>query len=233
MKSNLGNTDLKIHPVAMGTWTLAGGNQWGEVNDDESIATVHAALANEVNLFDTAPAYGVGKAEEVLGNALEGRRDQAIIATKVAEKDLYPDKLMESVENSLKRLKTDYIDLLQIHWPNHSLSCERMLPGFQELISQGKVRYFGVCNYGERDLTSLLEALGQLSEGPALVSNQLPYSLLTRAIEFEITDLCKKDNVSILGYTPFVQGLLGGKYHNLDDVPQGRKKIRLFHHRHG
>nr|VFJ69597.1 MAG: Predicted oxidoreductase [Candidatus Kentron sp. FW] len=228
---------MNIQPVSLGTWTFAGGAQWGETRDKESIATVHAALACGVNLFDTAPAYGKGRSEQVLGTALMGRRDQAYIATKVAPGDLGPEKLKTSVDDSLARLRTDYIDLLQVHWPGRPSSYPEMIPVLEGLIRQGKVRHFGVCNHGEMDLTGLLDTLSAFHQdgaGPiTLIGNQLPYSLLTRAIEFGITDLCRRKRIGILAYSPLAHGALGGKYHHADDIPEGRKRSRLFHHRHG
>lgn len=218
----LGNTDLEVSPLALGTWVFAGDQLWGKQNKLESIRTIHAALDLGVNFFDTAPAYGDGKAEKRLGRALEGRRSKAVIASKISQQHQRKKDLIKSCENSLKLLRTDFIDLMQIHWPDPEVPTEETLEALTMLKEQGKIRHFGVCNFGVPEL----EEWNKL--GGELVSNQLPYSLLTRSIEYEIVPWCQKKDISVLAYSPLMQGLLTGKFRDADEVPDGRARSRHF-----
>lgn len=218
----VGKTDLDVSRLTLGTWAFAGGAVWGEQDAKSSIATVHAALDKGLTTFDSAPGYGDGEAERVLGLALERRRAEAVIATKIPQEQLAYGDVLASCEASLKRLRTDYIDLLQVHWANREIPMEESVRAFRKLKEQGKVRYIGVCNFGPQDMRDWLAAGGEM------VSNQLPYSLLSRAIEFEIIPQSRGHGVSILPYTPLMQGLLAGKFASADDVPEGRARFRHF-----
>jgi myo-inositol catabolism protein IolS len=217
----LGQTDIEVSAVAMGCWALAGGATWGPQAESDSAATVRAALDAGVNFFDTAEGYGDGKSEEVLGRALAGRRREAVIATKVSRSHLAADQVKQACEHSLQRLQTDTIDLYQIHWPSRTVPLDETLSALQDLRGQGKVRAIGVCNFGVRDLSDLL-GIGWVE------TNQLPYSLLWRAIEYEIQPKCVEAGLGILCYSPLVQGLLTGKFASPDEVPKGRARMRLF-----
>jgi myo-inositol catabolism protein IolS len=157
----------------------------------------------------------------VLGRALKGRRHEAVIATKVSRGNLTHDGVIEACEGSLRRLQTDVIDLYQIHWPSRTVPLEGTMAALQKLQDQGKVRAIGACNFGVRDLSDLL-GIGRVE------TNQLPYSLLWRAIEYEIQPKCVKAGLGILCYSPLMQGLLTGKYASPDEVPKGRARTRLF-----
>ena len=174
----LGKTDISVSAIAMGCWALAGDATWGPQDMAESVATVHAALDAGVNLFDTAEGYGGGDSESALGQALLGRRHEAVIATKVSRANLSADEVRRACENSLQRLRTDYVDLYQIHWPSRTVPLPETMEALERLREQGKVRAIGVCNFGLQDLSDLL-AIGWPE------TNQLPYSLLWRAIEYE------------------------------------------------
>jgi aryl-alcohol dehydrogenase-like predicted oxidoreductase len=205
----------------MGCWALAGDATWGPQEESDSLVTVHAALDAGVNFFDTAEGYGGGDSESVLGRALAGRRDKAVIATKVSRSNLSGPEIQQACEHSLRRLQTDYIDLYQIHWPSRSVPLPETMAALQRLQEQGKVRAIGVCNFGVQDLSDLLEIDG-------VASNQLPYSLLWRAIEYEIQQACVDEGLGILCYSTLAQGLLTGKFIAPDQVPAGRARIRLF-----
>ncbi len=179
----LGRTDMRVSVIALGCWAFAGDQFWGAQDDADSINTVHAALETGVNFFDNAEGYGAGHSEAVLGRALVGRRDQAIIATKVSQENLAPEMLRKACEGSLRRLQTEYIDLYQIHWPSRVVPLAETLETLGALKQEGKIRAIGVCNFGDRDLDELL-ATGHVE------SNQLPYNLLWRAIEFDIRPKC-------------------------------------------
>lgn len=219
--TELGKTGWQASVLALGCWQFGGGPYWGDRDERESIATIRAALDEGINLFDTAEAYADGYSEIVLGRALAGQRHQALIATKVSPANLSRDGVQRACENSLRRLNTDYIDLYQVHWPNHEVPLSETMASLESLRGQGKVRAIGVSNFGVGDLTEAL-ANGRIE------TNQLPYSLLWRAIEYEIAPECLRHGVGILCYSPLAQGLLTGSYTCADEVPEGRACTRLF-----
>jgi myo-inositol catabolism protein IolS len=217
----LGQSDLRVSLYALGCWPFAGGSVWGEQDDAVSIATVHAALDAGINIFDTAEAYETGHSERVLGQALVGRRDQAVIVTKVAPNHLAADDVITACEQSLHNLQTDYIDLYLIHWPNWNVPLAETVGALEQLKSQGKIREIGVSNFGVRDLSEILELY-------PVVVNQLPYSLLWRVIEQEILPVCLANHVGLMCYSPLSQGLLTGRYANGAEVPPGLARTRYY-----
>ena len=220
--TNLGSTDIEVSRMALGCWPFAGGTVWGPQDDADSMAAVHAALDNGVNFFDTAEGYDDdSNSEEVLGRALVGRRTEAVIATKVSANNLRPEDVKSHCEASLQRLQTDYIDLYQIHWPNHDVDVADTMSALLQLKQDGKVRAIGVSNFGVVDLSEVLEY-------GTVVTDQLPYNLLWRAIEFEIQPLCVARDVGLICYSPLAQGMLAGRYNNADEVPPGLSRSRHF-----
>ena len=218
----LGQSDLSVSVVGQGCWSIATKDVfWDGQDRADSVAAIHAALEAGVNFFDTAPAYGNGESEEILGEALGSRRPGVIVATKVAPTDLEPERLRESCEKSLRALGTDYIDLYQVHWPSGVVPLEATYRTLEDLRREGKVRWLGVSNFGVSYLDELL-TLGRVE------SNQVPYNLLWRAVEFEIVPRCSQDRVGILCYSPLAQGLLTGKFTTADEVPEKRARTRLF-----
>jgi aryl-alcohol dehydrogenase-like predicted oxidoreductase len=217
----LGKTDISVSVVAMGCWSLVGGQYWGRQEEAESLATIRAALDAGVNFFDTAEAYGDGVSELVLGKALAGCRQEVVIASKASPSHLSSAEIGRACEGSLRRLNTDYIDLYQIHWPNPAVPISETTEALDKLKRQGKVRAIGVSNFGVQDL-------GDILANGACQANQLPYNLLWRAIEYEIMEACKEHDVGILAYSPFAQGLLTGKFRTADEVPEGRARTRHF-----
>lgn len=208
----LGKTDLKVSVVALGTWPM-GGSTYGHVDDSESIATIQAALDAGINLIDTAPAYGDGRAETVVGKAIEGRRDQVIIATKVGVvrkpggrwRDLTPASIRQQIEGSLRRLNVDTIDLYQIHWPDPDTPIEDSIAELVKLRDEGKFRYLGVSNFD----TQLMDRVLDMTD---LASLQPHYSLLNREIEKENLPYCVQHQIGILAYGSLGSGILAGKY---------------------
>jgi aryl-alcohol dehydrogenase-like predicted oxidoreductase len=218
----LGRSDLSVSAICLGSWSIATKDFfWDGQDRTDSIATVHAALEAGVNFFDTAPAYGDGESEEILGEALGTRRREVVVATKVRPTDLEPAALRASCENSLRAMRTDYVDLLQIHWPNHAIPLEPTYRTMEDLRGEGKVRWLGVSNFGAGCLKDLLHL------GP-VETNQVPYSLVWRAVEYEIQRQCLTGGLGILCYSPLAQGLLTGKFASADDVPEKRARSRLF-----
>lgn len=223
----LGNSGLNASVVGLGTWVLGGGAIWGQDTDDaESIRAIHAALDSGINLIDTAPAYGWGRSEEVVGKAIKGRRGQVILATKcglwtddgrgsfftefdgrVMRRSLRPDTIEIEIERSLERLAVDCIDLYQTHWPSVApdfTSIEDTMACLLKLRDAGKIRAIGVCN------VSLDELKENLRCGP-VACDQFRYSMLHRDAEQELLPFCKERGLASLTYMSLEQGLLTGK----------------------
>ncbi|MFZ5829856.1 MAG: aldo/keto reductase [Planctomycetota bacterium] len=254
MKTSVLNGGLEVSSIAMGCWALAGDATWGPQDEAAAIAGVHAALDYGITLFDTAELYGAGVSEGLLGKALAGRRSQAVIASKFKPENASPAALRAACERSLQYLRTDFIDLYQIHWASREVPLVETWGELCRLRDEGKLRAIGVCNHGCQDLDDLL-ALGRparigrkTSRGlsrfsghrcEAVVgengtvpfecrSNQLPYNLLWRAIEFEILPRCRREGLGVLCYSPLQISLLSGKFHAPADVPAGRARSRHF-----
>ncbi|MEQ9454694.1 MAG: aldo/keto reductase [Phycisphaeraceae bacterium] len=218
----LGQTDLEVSRIAFGSMSIVENPTYPGVAEQQAIDSIHAAIDAGINFFDTAPGYGNGAAEVVLGRALAGGlREKVIVADKVNTPTLSASDVESEFTKALERLNTDYIDLYQIHWPKGVVPIEETLRAMEDLVTSGKARALGVCNFGPADLT---EALGVSS----LVSNQICYSLLARAPEFEVVEVMKKARMGMLCYSPVAQGLLAGKYRSADEVPDERARTRLF-----
>ena len=216
---------MEVSRFSLGTWGFSGAAVWGDNDDAISIRTIHEALDNGINLLDTAPVYGDGKAEEVLGRALKGRRDKAIVSTKAFMGDLSYDGVLRQCEESLKRLDTDHVDLYLIHWPNPEFPADETMKAFEKLKSDGKIRGIAVCNYGKGALEGV--------SGHEITLNQLPYSLIWRQIEKKTAPVCAENSIALWAYSPLAQGLLTGKYKSLDDVPMNRRTTRFYDSRWG
>lgn len=215
----LGRTEIEVSVVCCGTMAMCPHPTYGPSDDAESINAIHAALEAGINFFDTAEGYAAGYAEDVLGRALERRRGEAVIATKVSASNLKPADLARACEESLRRLRTDHIDLYQVHWPSRKVPFAESAEALEKLREAGKVRAWGVSNFGRLDMKGALEVA-------APESNQLPYSLLWRAIEHDVLPLCDESALSIICYSPMAQGILTGKYAVPTDVPAQRRRAR-------
>ncbi len=222
----LGKSQISASIIGLGTYTFGGGEDQTSSNDKNSIDTIHAALDHGITLIDTAPSYGWGHSERIVGKAIKGRRDKVVIATKcgVWWKDkrgspngvkdgkdvtvsLRPDTIQIEVEDSLKRLNTDYIDLLQCHKPSmppEETPIEDTMECLMDLKLQGKIRAIGVSNVS-------LEQLTAYNEAGDLASDQFRYSMLTRDRELDILPYCENNNIATLTYLSLEQGLLTGK----------------------
>jgi aryl-alcohol dehydrogenase-like predicted oxidoreductase len=217
----LGGTDLEVSAVALGCWAIIGGFNWGPQEKGESLDTIAAALEAGITFFDTAEGYGDGYSEQLVAEGLGSRRADVVIASKVSADHLAPDKLKEACERSLCNLNTDVIDLYQVHWPSREVPFDDSMRALEDLRDAGKIRYIGVSNFGPQDMREM-RRVGRFE------SNQLPYNLLWRAIEYEIQPQCAEHNISILPYSPLMQGLLTGKFQNVADVPHDRRRTRHY-----
>jgi aryl-alcohol dehydrogenase-like predicted oxidoreductase len=204
-------TQLKVSRVALGTWAM-GGWMWGGTDRRESIATIHAALQQGINLIDTAPVYGFGVSEEIVGAALAGMRTEAVIATKAGlewrDGKIYRNatrtRIMKEVDDSLRRLRTDYIDIYQVHWPDPLVPVEETAEAMRVLHEQGKIRAVGVSNFS----VAQMERFRQVAPLHVL---QSPYNLFERDIEAQILPYCRTNNIVTLGYGALCRGLLSGR----------------------
>ncbi len=198
--------------IGLGTWAM-GGTQWGGTDDDESVRTIHAALDLGVTLIDTAPAYGFGHSEEVVGRAIaeRGNRDRVVLATKVGLEQVGDGlfrnstrkQIFAEVEASLERLRTDYIDLYQVHWPDLDTPYEDTARALLELQRAGKIRAIGVSNYS-------VEAMERFQSVAPIATAQPPLNLFEREAELDILPWCRAHDVGTLTYGALCRGLLGG-----------------------
>jgi len=227
----LGKTNLEVSVIALGCWAIVGDPIWGPQSKSDAISTIKTALDLGINFFDTAEGYGNGYSEELLSAGLAEQRHEVVIASKVSSSHLAKNEVIAACERSLKRLKRDYIDLYQIHWPKRTIPLEETMEALQILQQQGKIKYIGVSNFGTKDLSKIM-TIGRVE------ANQIPYSLLWRAVEYEIAPQCVENDISLLPYSPLSQGLLTGKFKTADEVPAGRARTRIFassrpHAQHG
>lgn len=224
---SLGRSDVKITPIIMGTWQ-AGKRGWVGIQDVETIKAIRAAFDAGITTFDTAEVYGQGHSESIVAQALSDVRDQVIYATKVFANHMRHDQVIKACENSLKNLKTEWIDLYQIHWPSGSFNSEvvpieETMGAMNELKEQGKIRAIGVSNFSRSQLAEATQ-LGQVD------SLQPPYSLFWRGVEQDAMPFCIENNISIIAYSSLAQGLLTGKFGPNHKFPSEdiRAKNRLF-----
>ena len=214
-------TDIQVSSIALGCWPFAGGRVWGNQEEADSIGAVHAALDAGINFFDTAEGYGGGRSEEALGLGLKGRRDQAVVATKVSAGNLAADKVIGACERSLRALQTDYIDLYLIHWPNWDVPLAETVGALERLQDGGKIRAYGVCNFAEHDLSEMI-AKGRC------ITDQMPYNLVWRGIERAVLPLCQANDIGVICYSPLAQGVLTGRFANVEEVPEGLARTRHY-----
>lgn len=223
----LGTSEVQISPILIGTWQ-AGKRMWVGIEDSESIQAIRAAFEAGITTVDTAEVYGEGHSEQIVAQALSDVRDQVVYASKVFANHLKYDQVIEACDRSLQNLKTDYIDLYQIHWPSGSFNSEivpieETMRALNDLKKQGKIRAIGVSNFSR---TQLEEA----AQYGRIDSLQPPYSLFWRYVEQDAQPYCVENNISILAYSSLAQGLLTGKFgpdHQFDPE-DNRAKNKLF-----
>lgn len=212
----LGKTGPMLSEIGLGAWAIGGAWRWGwgKTDDNESVRTIHRAIDLGINWIDTAAVYGYGHSEKVVGKALKGRRNQVIVATKCGlvwkkktkgPNDLSPQSIRSEVEDSLRRLQTDFIDIYQFHWPDPKVAVEDSWEEMIKLKEEGKVRWIGVSNF-DVPLLKRCEFLHHVD------SLQPPYNFLNRNVEKEIFPYCLKNGIGIIVYSPMASGILTGKF---------------------
>ena len=227
----LGQSGIEVSSIIMGTWQ-AGRDMWVGIEDAESIQAIRTAFDSGITTFDTAEAYGNGHSERILAKALDSHRDQVLYATKVFANHLRRDQVVQSCEKSLKNLKTDRIDIYQIHWPSGSfgskkIPIEETMAALNELRVEGKIRAIGVSNFSAAQVE-------EASKYGRIDSLQPPYSLFWRHVETDAMPYCLDNDISILAYSPMAQGLLTGKFGPDHRFTKGdhRATNRLFQPEH-
>jgi aryl-alcohol dehydrogenase-like predicted oxidoreductase len=211
--TSIPGTSLKVSPVAIGTWAI-GGSMWGGTDEAQSVATIRVAFEHGINVVDTAPVYGFGRSEEIVGKAIaEGRlRSQVVIATKAGLewdggrvfRNASRTRILREVEDSLRRLRTNYIDIYQVHWPDPLVLIEETADAMHALLKQGKIRAIGVSNF------SVLQMERFRRVAPLHVL-QPPYNLFERGIEADLLPYCQENKISTFGYGALCRGLLSGR----------------------
>ena len=212
----LGDSGLKVSVIGFGAWGIGGAPFWNNEGDTNSARAIIKSYELGINFFDTAPVYGFGHSEELLGKTLKPFRDDVIYATKCGlrwrnkslgaiTKNATRKSILEEIDLSLKRLNTEYIDLYQVHWPDIETSQGETMETLLEIQQQGKIKAIGVSNYS-------VEQIRDIMKHGKIVSLQPDYSLLNRFIEKDILPYCKENQVGIIAYSPLASGLLTGKY---------------------
>ena len=237
----LGKSDIYISPLTLGCWPFGGGDYWGAKSQQDVNNVVSAALDMDVNAFDTAEVYNNGESERSLGIALKGRRDNAIVISKISPSNCH--HVRRHCINSLQRLQMDYLDVYMIHWPinpqsvKHFTSDEQVIEmpptindtcqQLDELKKEGLIRSIGLSNFGRTQMQEVL------ATGVRIDVNQLTYNIVSRAIEAEIAPYCMEMNISIIGSMGLMQGLLAGIYKTPDEVPKHQAHSRHYAHFRG
>lgn len=213
----LGKTNLHLSTVGLGAWAMGGGGwkfSWGNQDDADSVATIRRALDLGVNWIDTAPVYGTGHSEEVLGEALKGLSKRPIIATKCGRRwdesrtpyaKIKRASVLEELDDSLRRLGVECIDLYQMHWPQPEEDIEEGWGAMADAVKAGKVRYIGVCNYN-------VAQVKRIQPIHPVASLQPPYSMLVRGVEDELLAYCAEHGIGVVAYSPMQKGILTDKF---------------------
>jgi diketogulonate reductase-like aldo/keto reductase len=224
----LGRSGTKIPVLGLGTWGIGGFSSMHAVEDSESIEALRLGFKLDMRFIDTAEMYARGHSEEVVAKAVQDQRANVFIATKVSPEHLSREAVLRACESSLWRLRTDYIDLYQVHWPNPRIPISETMKAMEQLVSEGKVRNIGVSNFSRHQTQEAQTVLSRAS----LASNQVEYSLLERSIEDELLPYCERERITIIAYSPIAKGEIargkgGERWRVLDHVASENEKTRI------
>jgi aryl-alcohol dehydrogenase-like predicted oxidoreductase len=235
-KEKLGKSDIDVSVMTVGCWPFGGGEYWGEQSQKDVDSVVHAALDLGVNTFDTAEMYNNGESERSLGIALRGRRDEAVVISKIGPSNC--KQVRKHCIESLRRLNMDYLDVYMLHWPINKLSVEHFTSDptiaaspatveeayaqFDELRKEGLIRSIGMSNFGRKQMEEVVRT------GVQIDVNEMSYNIVSRAIEAEIAPYCMENRISIIGSMGLQQGLLAGIYRTPEDVPPHQAHSRHY-----
>jgi aryl-alcohol dehydrogenase (NADP+) len=232
----LGRSGVQVSEYCLGAMMFG---QWGESDHDESVRIIHRALDAGINFIDTADVYSAGESEEIVGKALVGRRDETVVATKFfAPMGKDPNShggsrrwIMQEVENSLRRLDTDYIDLYQIHRPDDHADIDETLGALSDLVHSGKIRYFGHSTFPAEYIVEA-QWTSERRNRERFVCEQPPYSILVRGIERAVLPTCARYGIGVIPWSPLAGGLLTGRYRKGEPAPEGSRLSRGFGSQH-
>lgn len=232
----LGASSISISPMMVGCWSFGGGEYWGNQSQADVNKVVHTAIDMGINCFDTAELYNGGESEKSLGIAIEGLRNDIVICSKISPSNCR--NVRKHCEESLQRLNTDYLDIYMIHWPLHAHSIKHFTKDkdvinnppdtaevfyqLDELKKAGLIRAIGISNFGVTQVKEVIDTAVQVDV------NEMPYNILSRAIELELAPFCMQKNISIVGAMGLQQGLLTGKYLSAEEVPYNQAHSRHF-----
>src|SRR6476660_6080206 len=228
---SFGATGVKVSPLCLGAMMFG---EWGNTDHDDSIRIIHAALDAGINFVDTADVYSRGESEEIVGKALKGKRDNVVLATKVhgAMGD-DPNEfgntrrwIIREVENSLRRLQTDWIDLYQIHRPEEDTDIDETLGALTDLVRQGKVRYIGSSTFPPSEIVEA-QWVAERRARERFVTEQPPYSMLVRGVENEVLPVCERHGIGVIPWSPLAGGWLSGKWRLGVDLPSSHRAERI------
>lgn len=227
---NIPGTNLQISAIGLGTWAM-GNDFWGTVDDNTSVKAIETAIDHGINFIDTAPAYGDGHAEKVVGRAIKQHKDKTIIATKLGVKramgmfirTLKPERVYSEIDASLKNLGIDSIDLYQIHWPDPNTPIADTLEALMKVKQQGKFKYLGVSNF-------TVEQLNQAREISEIVSLQPPFSMLHRESQDKLFPYCIENKIGIISYGTLVGGILTGKFKQIPNFKEGDNRQNFYNY---
>ena len=227
----LGRTGVQVSPLCLGAMMFGA---WGNPDHDDGIQIIHRALDAGINFIDTADVYSRGESEEIVGKALEGRRDDVVLATKVHgtmgdDPNQFGNSrrwIIREVEDSLRRLKTDYIDLYQIHRPEAETDIDETLGALSDLVHQGKVRYVGSSTF---PASQIVEAqwVARDRGRERFVCEQPPYSILARGIEADVLPTCRRHGMGVIPWSPLAGGWLSGRWRKGQDAPDSSRAQRM------
>ena len=228
---NLGTTGVKVSPLCLGAMMFG---EWGNTDHDESIRIIHAALDAGINFIDTADVYSRGESEQIVGNALKGKRDNVVLATKVHftmgdDPNEFGNSrrwIVKEVENSLRRLQTDWIDLYQIHRPEEDTDVDETLGALSDLVRQGKVRYIGSSTFPPSQIVEA-QWVAEKRGRERFVTEQPPYSILVRGIENDVLPTCRRYGMGVIPWSPLAGGWLSGRWRKGQDAPGSTRAERL------
>jgi len=227
----LGPTGVSVSPLCLGAMMFGA---WGNTDHDESIRIIHRALDAGINFVDTADVYSRGESEEIVGKALAGRRDTVVLATKVHgrmgdDPNQYGNSrrwILQEVDNSLRRLRTDWIDLYQIHRPEPDTDIDETLGALTDLVRAGKIRYFGSSTFPAHEIVEA-QWVAQRRGRERFVCEQPPYSILVRGIERDVLPVCARYGMGVLSWSPLAGGWLSGRYRKGEEPPQSTRAQRI------
>ena len=224
----IGKSKTEIPVLGLGTWGMGGFSSRHLGGEEKAVRALQLGIELGMSFIDTAEMYANGHSEEVVAQAVGEAREKVFIATKVSAENLSHERVLRSCQASLKRLKTNYVDLYQIHWPNSRIPITETMKAMEQLVTEGKVRNIGVSNFSVQQTREAQDALSKID----LASNQVEYNLVDRSIEEDLLPYCAREHITIIAYSPIARGNLssggrGEQWRTLDEIARKYAKTRV------